>query len=283
MKRKIEIVFFLFIILLGSAFLLLVKKPANDTAYSTVSAESAITIRNVTLGDVRYTLKAATPFTEPQKKILKKDDIHRYRSAVALDITYERLGQVITRHLQPGTPYAFRYDENNLVHLYEGSHGREDAPDLAPYVGTPMAVVEKMLELAQVDENDVVYDLGCGDGRVVITAAEKFGARGVGIDIDPERIIESKEGADAAGVKDLVKFYVGDAVKLDVSEATVVTLYLLPESNAILRPKFELELKPGTVVVTHNYRIPGWEDKEVDAVSLKDEKDNNHTVFLYKK
>jgi len=283
MKRKFEIAFFLFIVVLGIAFLLLFKKPAGDTGYPSASIGNEISIRNVTQGDVRYTVKATASFTGQQNKILKMDDIHRYKSAVTLDITYERLGQVITRNLKPGTPYAFRYDENNLVHLYEGSHGREDAPDLAPYVGTPMAVVEKMLELAQVDENDFVYDLGCGDGRIVITAAKKYGARGIGIDIDPERIKESKEGADTAGVKDLVKFHVGDAVKLDVSEATVVTLYLLPESNAILRPKFEKELKAGTRVVTHNYRIPDWDDKEVDVVSIRDEKDNNHTVFLYKK
>ncbi|MBN1223908.1 MAG: class I SAM-dependent methyltransferase [Candidatus Aminicenantes bacterium] len=189
----------------------------------------------------------------------------------------------MTRHLKPGTPYAFRYDEKNLINLYEGSHGRKDAPDLAPYLGTPMVVVDKMLELARVDGSDIVYDLGCGDGRIVITAAEKYGARGVGIDIDPQRIKESEEGARAVGVEDLVKFYLGDAMKLDVSEATVVALYLLPESNAILRPKFEKELKPGTTVITHNYRIPGWGDKEIDSVALEDERGGNHTVFLYKK
>ena len=84
-------------------------------------------------------------------------------------------------------------------------------------------------------------------------------------------------------MESLVEFLVGDAMKLDVSEATVVALYLLPESNALLRPKFEKELKPGTIIVTHNYRIPGWEDREIDAVSMKDEKDSNHTIFLYKK
>jgi SAM-dependent methyltransferase len=200
-----------------------------------------------------------------------------------MDLTYEKLGKEVKRHLKPGIPYAFRYDENNLIHLYEGSHGREDAPDLAPFVGTPMVVVEKMLELAQVDGSDIVYDLGCGDGRIVITAAKEYGARGVGIDIDPQRIQESEAGAIKAGVESLVEFIVGDAMKLDVSEATVVALYLLPESNALLRPKFEKELKPGTIIVTHNYRIPGWEDREFDAVSMTDEKNSNHTIFLYKK
>jgi ribosomal protein L11 methylase PrmA len=146
-----------------------------------------------------------------------------------------------------------------------------------------MAVVGKMLELAQVDSSDIVYDLGCGDGRIVITAAKEYGARGVGIDIDPQRIQESEAGAIEAGVESLVEFHVGDAMKLDVSKATVVTLYLLPESNALLRPKLERELKPGTFVISHNYRIPEWENREIDAISMKDEKDSNHTIFLYRK
>jgi len=283
MKRKLEIGFFIAVVLCGLAFLLLSRKPAGDSVFSPVSMDGETTIRNVTQGDVRYKIKTSTSYANPEKKVLKKDDIHRYKSGVALEVTYEKLGRVMTRHLKPGTPYAFRYDEKNLVNLYEGSHGRRDAPDLAPYLGTPMAVVEKMLELAGIDQRDIVYDLGCGDGRIVVTAAKKYGARGVGIDIDPQRITESRERALAAGVYDRVKFYLGDAMKLDVSEATVVALYLLPESNAVLRPKFEKELEPGTIVVTHNYRIPGWEEREVDAVSLEDEKGSNHTVFLYEK
>ncbi|MFC2164117.1 SAM-dependent methyltransferase [Acidobacteriota bacterium] len=283
MKRKLEIGLLLAIVAAGIAFLLLTKKSTVDSDYPSVSVGKEITVRNITKGTIRYTIKSTTSFVEPQKKILKVGTLHRYKSPVAMDVIYERLGEEIKRHLKPGIPYAFRYDENNLIHLYEGSHGREDAPDLAPFLGTPMVVVEKMLELAQVDGSDVVYDLGCGDGRIVITAAKEYGARGVGIDIDPQRIQESEAGAIKAGVESLVEFLVGDAMKLDVSEATVLALYLLPESNALLRPKFEKELKPGTIVVTHNYRIPGWEDREFDSVSIKDEKDSNHTIFLYKK
>jgi len=283
MKRKLEIGLLIVIIAAGIALLLLTRKPETDLAYPSVSSGKEITVRNITKGNIRYTIKSAASFMDPQKKILKVKALHRYTSPAALDITYERMGQEITRHLKPGVHYAFRYDENNLIHLYEGSHGREDAPDLAPFLGTPMAVVARMLELAQVDSSDIVYDLGCGDGRIVITAAKEYGARGVGIDIDPQRIQESEAGAIKAGVERLVEFHVGDAMKLDISEATVVALYLLPESNALLRPKFERELKPGTIIVTHNYRIPGWEDIEIDAVTMKDEKDSTHTIFLYRK
>jgi predicted RNA methylase len=140
-----------------------------------------------------------------------------------------------------------------------------------------------MLEVAEVDSQDIVYDIGCGDGRIVVMAAEKYGARGVGIDIDPVRIDKAEENARAAKVEHLLRFYLGDALAMNFSEATVVALYLLPESNAILRPMFEEQLEPGVVVVTHNYRIPGWEEKEVDAFYMKDEWDKDHSIFLYKK
>jgi len=190
---------------------------------------------------------------------------------------------VITYNLQPGTPYSFRYDNKNVIQLYEGAHGREDAVDLAPFVPTPMAVVERMLEMAKVSSSDIVYDLGCGDGRIVITAAKKYGAHGIGIDIVPQRIKESKEGARKEGVEKLVKFRLGDVMKMDFSKATVITLYLLPESNELMRPLLEKQLKPGTRVVSHNYSIPGWEGKELEVVELDDGNGKSHTIFLYKR
>jgi SAM-dependent methyltransferase len=283
MRRKIEIG--LLVVIVGAALAALILTDGGksfEKSHPGLSIDE-ITVRNVTKGTVRYEIKPANSFKEPEKKSIKPGDMHRYTSKVTLDVTYERVGRDITRHLAPGTPYAFRYDENNLVHLYEGSHGRGDVEDLAPYLATPREVVEKMLQMAKVDGNDVLYDLGCGDGRIVITAAKKYGARGVGVDIDPERIRESLRGAREAGVDKLVEFRLEDATKTDLSEATVLALYLLPESNALLRPKFEKQLKPGTYVVTHNYRIPGWEDKEIDAVSMGDLRGKNHTIFLYQR
>lgn len=136
-----------------------------------------------------------------------------------------------------------------------------------PYVPTPQPVVERMLEIAQVGRNDVVYDLGSGDGRLVITAAQKYGARGVGIDINPRRIQEANANAKAAGVTDLVEFRQQDLFKTDLSSATVVTLYLLPRINLKLRPKLLRELKPGTRIVSHAFKMGDWKPQRVERVS----------------
>lgn len=147
-----------------------------------------------------------------------------------------------------------------------------------PYVPTPESVVAKMLELAKVKKNDVVYDLGSGDGRIVITAAKQYGARGVGYDIDPQRIKEANENARAAGVTDRVRFVQGDLFQADLSEATVVTLYLLPEINLRLRPKLLKELKPGTRIVSHNYGLGDWDPIRTETV---DAGPGDHLVFYW--
>jgi SAM-dependent methyltransferase len=134
------------------------------------------------------------------------------------------------------------------------------------FEATPEDVVEAMLKMAGVTKEDVVYDLGCGDGRFVITAAKKFGARGVGVDIDPARIKESNENALKSGVAERVRFIEGDLFKTDISEATVVTLYLLNELNMQLRPKLFQELKPGTRIVSHTFDMGDWEPDEIGQV-----------------
>jgi SAM-dependent methyltransferase len=139
------------------------------------------------------------------------------------------------------------------------------APSLAPFVGTPPDVVERMLTMAGTKPGDVVYDLGCGDGRIVITAAQKFGARGVGVDIDPLLLARAEADARAAGVSDRVVFRLQDAMTVDVSDASVVTLFLLAASNARLRPILTSTLRPGARIVTHNYPLGGnWEPSVVD-------------------
>lgn len=146
-------------------------------------------------------------------------------------------------------------------------HGARTAPaqeSLAPYVPTPQDVVDRMLELAGVGPDDVVYDLGCGDGRIVITAAQKYGARGVGVDISPERIAESKANAEAAGVADRVEFRLQDAMTVDVSPATVVTLYLLGSSNRKLRPILTRDLRPGARIVSHAFSMGDWDPAKED-------------------
>lgn len=128
----------------------------------------------------------------------------------------------------------------------------------APYLPTPQIVVEAMLKLANVKANDILYDLGSGDGRIVITAAQKLGTRGVGVEIDPERVQEANENAQKAGVRDRVRFLQQDLFQTDISKATVVTLYLLPEINLKLRPVLLSQLKPGTRVVSHDFAMGDW-------------------------
>ena len=148
----------------------------------------------------------------------------------------------------------------------------------APYVVTPYAVVDEMLRLAKVGPSDVVFDLGCGDGRIVITAAERLGAHGVGIDIDPRRIEEANNAARRAGVSDRVRFAVQDLFATDFSSATVVTLYLFAELNAKLRPKLLSDLRPGSRVVSHQFDIPGWPAHDGARVHVGD---TIHDIFLW--
>jgi predicted O-methyltransferase YrrM len=138
-------------------------------------------------------------------------------------------------------------------------------PDV-PYVPTPNEVVAQMLALAKVKGDDVLYDLGSGDGRIVITAAQKFGTRGVGVDINPERIKDANENAQKAGVTDRVKFLQQDLLQTDISEATVITLYLLPDINLKLRPELFRQLKPGTRIVSHDFDMGEWKPERVVQV-----------------
>jgi SAM-dependent methyltransferase len=242
-----------------------------------------ITIRNVTKKPVHYKLRAYGSESPAVERMLLPDDIDRYPAQQTVIISYLKYGSEVTYSLVPGKPYSFRYDGAGNTDIWVGAHGREDAVDLAPYVPTPPEVLAEMCVLGQVNRDSIVYDIGCGDGRIVIYAAKTYGARGVGIDIEPERIRESKTNAKTAQVERLVKFKLADATKVNISEATVVMMYLLPESNELLRPKLEKELKPGVFVVTHNYMIPGWEDREVTSKIVLDAEQKEHTVFLYKR
>jgi ubiquinone/menaquinone biosynthesis C-methylase UbiE len=157
---------------------------------------------------------------------------------------------------------------------------RPDAAQLAPYVPTPQEVVDRMLQLAGVTKGDVVYDLGCGDGRIPITAAKAYGARGVGVDIDPQRIAEANANAKQAGVAHLVAFKLQDAMATDLSDATVVTLYLLSSSNLKLRPILTRQLKPGARIVSHAFSMGDWQPDKVDTFT--DTANRSRTLYLWK-
>jgi SAM-dependent methyltransferase len=151
-------------------------------------------------------------------------------------------------------------------------------PDVI-FVPTPQDVVDKMLELAEIKKDDVVYDLGCGDGRIVVTAAKKSGCQAVGFDIDPERLRESRENVEKSGVANLVRIEDKDIFTVDLRPASVVTLYLLPELNVRLIPQLQ-KLKPGSRIVSHDFRMKGVKPDKV--VRLKSKEDNaGHRVFLW--
>lgn len=147
----------------------------------------------------------------------------------------------------------------------------DDIP--VPYIPSSEVAVEEMLRLAAVEPKDVVVDLGSGDGRIVIAAAKYFGARGIGVEIDPKLVAESEENARQAGVADRVRFYARDVLKADISQATVVTMYLLSSLIRKLRPKLLAELKPGTRIVAHDFPIESWTPDRVVTISK--------TLYLY--
>src|SRR5215469_14204381 len=154
-----------------------------------------------------------------------------------------------------------------------------------PYVPTTAEAVRAMLKLADVKKADVVYDLGCGDGRIVIAAAKTYGARGVGIDIDPDRIQEARENAKKAGVENLVRFEENDLFQANFREATVVTLFLLPSINLKLRPKLLQDLKPGTRVVSNTFDMGNWRPEKEQSLPGADDDEIgslSHKFFLWK-
>lgn len=152
-------------------------------------------------------------------------------------------------------------------------------PDV-PYVPTHEMVVDEMLRMAEVKGDDVLYDLGSGDGRIPITAAQRFGTRGIGIDINPQRIQEANANSQKAQVTDKVRFIEGDLFKENFSEATVVTLYLLPAVNLRLRPILLQQLKPGTRIVSHNYDMGDWKPEQSKTIKTPD--GSTHRVFLWR-
>jgi cyclopropane fatty-acyl-phospholipid synthase-like methyltransferase len=157
--------------------------------------------------------------------------------------------------------------------------------DPIPFVPSPMPVVERMLQLAEVRKDDVIYDLGSGDGRILIHAAKKYGARGVGVDMNAELVELARRNAAQEGVSHLVEFRAGDGLKVDISEATVVTLYMFKWFNNQMRPKLQ-RLKPGARVVAHDFDIDDWNPAKIEQVNPPSETPDDYftprTLYLWK-
>jgi SAM-dependent methyltransferase len=160
-----------------------------------------------------------------------------------------------------------------------GPQAGQASPSLAPYSATPQEVVDRMLQMAEVTKGDVVYDLGSGDGRLVITAAKRYGARGVGIDIDPALITQSRANARKEGVENLVEFRQQDALTVDVSPASVVTLYLLSGANLRLRPTLQKQLKPGSRIVSHQFGMGDWVPTRTETIT--DQRGTSRLLYLW--
>ena len=164
--------------------------------------------------------------------------------------------------------------------VYTSQAQDNESKKIVPYVPTPQDVVDRMLEMAQVKKGDVVYDLGSGDGRIVVTAAKKYGVKAIGYEIDPERIRESHENIKKAGVEKLVEIKLQDIRTVDLSGASVLTMYLLPEVNMMLRPNIWNQMKPGSRVVSHDFDMGDW--KPVKTEHVKDASGWDHTLYLWR-
>ncbi len=163
--------------------------------------------------------------------------------------------------------------------LAQAARDSDEGKKIVPYVPTPQEVVERMLELAGVKKGDVVYDLGSGDGRIVVTAAKKYGVKAIGFEIDPERIKESHENIKKAGVGNLVEIRQQDIRTVDLSQASVLTMYLLPEVNLMIRPNIWKQMKPGSRVVSHDFDMGDW--KPLKTENIKDSSSWDHTLYLW--
>lgn len=150
---------------------------------------------------------------------------------------------------------------------------------LAPFVASPQRIVDRMLEMAAIKPNETVFDLGCGDGRILFQAAQKYQAKAVGIEIDEKLVQNTNEHIASLGLQNRVKVQQGNLLEADLSSADVVTIYLLTQSNELLRPRLEKMLKPGTRVVSYDYAVPGWKPKKIDRTN--ESNNGGHLIYLY--
>ena len=171
------------------------------------------------------------------------------------------------------------HDERLIASVHAEDHDRRSRY-VAPFVPTPQEVVDRMLELAEIRPGDILYDLGSGDGRIVVTAAKKYGIKAVGFEIDPALVKVSRELIKQEGVENLAEIREQDVMTLDLSPASVVTMYLYPGAVLRLRPAIRSQLKPGARVVSHNYGMGDW--KPVKTERLKDSAGHTRTIYLWR-
>jgi len=242
-----------------------------------------ITLLNATDKVLVFKISPLVEDIPPMIKSLPPGETERFPESTHLEILIlpEETGFIYW--LFSGESYVVKELDDKGPRVFKKNRRVPDAFDLAPYVASPIRIVERMLEVVGVDKDSRVYDLGCGDGRVVITAARKYGALGVGIDIDPNRISEARENAEKAGVTSLVEFRCQDIFASDISDASVVYLYLYLDSNLLLRPFLEKNLQPGTIVACLSFYMPGWQNKLISTAEVPAEKGTTKTIFIYRR
>jgi len=181
--------------------------------------------------------------------------------------------------MKTGTRFRIFFIPAFLLAIFgKAQNNSSDFSDLVPFVTTPVEVVKAMLEMAEINADDILYDLGSGDGRISISAAREYGIRSKGVDIDADLVRLANNNAKEAGVNHLVSFIEGDLFKLDFSQATVLTLYLFPDINLKLRPRI-LEMKAGTRIISHRFDMGDWEPDKVQKIKLPDGKE--HVIYLW--
>lgn len=185
-----------------------------------------------------------------------------------LHYTDIRRGALATVLLAASAPVLMAIDPPGLPGI--------QAQKLAPYVTSPQPIVEKMLEVARLKSGETIYDLGCGDGRILFSAVKNFGAKAVGVEISPSLAKRAQQTLESQGMQDQVRVIQADMMSVDVSGANVVSLYLMTEANEALRPKLERELKPGARVVSLEFKIKGWKPAREETVQV-----HNHPYKIY--
>lgn len=214
--------------------------------------------------------------------VLKPGEKKDFPGASAVKVRFSRGDTPLIYRLNPGPRYFFRQDRTGQPDIFAEPPLEKTLDYFVPFVTTPPKVIDRMLEVADLSSDDVLYDLGSGDGRIVITAAKNYGCRGVGIDIDLRRIREARENAERHGVTDLVTFIEQDALKADLTKASVVTVYMSMQFNQKLRPVLESDLDSGDRVAAHNYAVPGWAYRLDRYETLKTANGTEHIIFLYR-
>ena len=189
---------------------------------------------------------------------------------------------MLLKVLRKGTPISLLLLSMSTVMLAQRHHGNpfENRNRLAPFVTAPQRAVDKILEMANLKPTDTLYDLGCGDGRIVTTAAQKYGVKAVGIEISERLAKTAEDNVKSRGLEDRVKIIHGDFMQTDLSDADVVTLYLMTTANENLRPNLEKYLKKDSRVLSYDYPIPGWKPVE-EAETDPSRYGNRHTIYLY--